>query len=80
MSHDSREPAENVHTPELIKDFENQQPDKRRTISNKPLPLSPRVISINSIMVSCNSFYNDLTTALIEQAAINIMQATQEGA
>jgi hypothetical protein len=74
-SHNSREPAENVHAPELIKDFENWQRDKRRGMSDKSLPSSPRVISINNIMVSCNSSYNNLGTTLMEQAAINIMQA-----
>jgi hypothetical protein len=78
--HDFWELAENVHAPELIKDFKNQQRDKKRGMSNEPLPLSPRVISINNIMVSCNSSYNDLGTALMEQAAINIMQAAQKGA
>ena len=35
------------------------------------------LIAINSIMVSRSSSTNDLGTALVEEAALNIMQAVQ---
>src|SRR6266566_4147735 len=48
-------------------------------MSNKPLPSSLTLIAINSIMVSRSSSTNDLGTALIEEAALNVMQAAQGG-
>ena len=47
-------------------------------MSNESLPSSPTLIAINSIMVSRSSSTNDLGTTLMEEAALNIMQATQE--
>ena len=78
--HNFWKPAKSVYAPELIKSFESQQKDKKRGMSNELLLSSPRVISINNIMVSHDSSYNDLGTALMEQAAINIMQAAQKEA
>src|SRR6266567_855459 len=46
-------------------------------MSNESLPLSPTLIAINSIMVSQSSSTNDLGTALVEEAALNVMQAAQ---
>ena len=48
-------------------------------MSDESLPSSPTLIAINSIMVSRNSSTNDLGTALVEEAALNVMQATQGG-
>ncbi len=48
-------------------------------MSSEPLPSSPTLIAINSIMVSRSSSVNDLGTALIEEAAVNVMQAAQGG-
>ena len=76
-AHDSWEPAEGIHAPNLVRDFENRQRDKRGAMSSEPLPSSPTLIAINSIMVSRSSSVNDLGTALIEEAAVNIMQAAQ---
>jgi len=50
-AHNSWEPAEGIHTLNLIRDFEKQQKDKRDTMSDEPLP-SSTLIAINSIMVS----------------------------
>ena len=76
-AHDSWEPAEGIHAPGLIRDFEDRQKDKRGAMSNESLPSSPTLIAINSIMVSRSSSVNDLGTTLIEEAAINVMQAAQ---
>ncbi len=46
-------------------------------MSNESLPLSPTLIAINSIMVSQSSSANDLGTALVEEAALQVMQAAQ---
>jgi len=78
-AHNSWEPAEGIRTPNLIRDFERQQKDKRGTMSSESLPSSPTLIAINSIMVSRSSSTNDLGTALVEKAALNIMQAVQGG-
>ena len=42
-------------------------------MSNESLPLSPTLIAINSIMVSQSSSANDLGTALVEEAALQVM-------
>src|SRR6266567_1055293 len=47
-------------------------------MSNKSLPSSPTLITINSIMVSRSLSVNDLGTALIENAALQVMQAAQD--
>src|SRR6266700_26183 len=78
-AHDSWEPAEGIHAPDLIRDFENRQRDKRGGMNSESLPSSPTLIAINSIMVSRSSSVNDLGTALIEEAAVNVMQAAQGG-
>src|SRR6266705_3568759 len=78
-AHDSWEPAEGIRALNLIRDFENQQKDKRGTMSSEPLPSSPTLIAINLIMVSRSSSTNDLGTTLIEEAALNIAQAAQGG-
>ncbi len=44
-------------------------------MSNEPIPSSLTLIAINSIMVSRSSLVNDLGTALIENAALQVMQA-----
>ena len=46
-------------------------------MSDESLPSSPTLIAINSIMVSHSSSTNDLGTALVEGAALNVMQAAQ---
>ena len=48
-------------------------------MSSESLPSSPTLIAINSIMVSQSSSVNDLGTALIEEATLNVMQAMQGG-
>src|SRR6266567_477029 len=78
-AHDSWEPAEGIHAPNLVRNFERQQKDKRDTMSSESLPSSLTLIAINSIMVSRSSSTNDLGTALVEEAALNIMQAAQGG-
>src|SRR6266699_5075660 len=78
-AYNSWEPAEGIHAPILIREFEKQQKDKRRTMSDKPLPSSPTLLAINSIMVSQSSSVNDLSTALVENAALQVMQAAQDG-
>ncbi len=47
-------------------------------MSNEPIPSSLTLIAINSIMVSRSSLVNDLGTALIENAALQVMQAAQD--
>jgi len=47
-------------------------------MSNEPLPSSPTLLAINSIMVSRSSSVNDLGTALVENAALQVMQAAQD--
>src|SRR6266566_5885063 len=46
-------------------------------MSNESLPSSPTLIAINLVMVSRSSSTNDLGTALVKEAALNIMQAVQ---
>ena len=47
-------------------------------MSDEPLPSSPTLITINSIMVSRSSLTNDLGTTLMAEAALNVMQAAQD--
>src|SRR6266566_5479667 len=47
-------------------------------MSDEPLPSSPTLLTINSIMVSRSSSVNDLGTALIENAALQVIQAAQD--
>ena len=76
-AHNSWEPEEGIHAPNLIWDFKRQQKDKRNTMSNESLLSSPTLITINSIMVSRSSSVNDLGTALVENMALQVMQAAQ---
>src|SRR6266576_1412346 len=78
-AHDSWELAEGLHAPDLVRDFERRQKDKKGTMNNESLPSSPTLITVNSIMVSRSSSTNDLSTALIEEVALNVMQAAQGG-
>ena len=48
-------------------------------MSNESLLSSPTLITINSIMVSQSSSVNDLSTALVENATLQVMQAAQDG-